>query len=295
MHPADALRSGTAVTSLRTYRYVRVSLLAAVLLLATGIVRQLAIGEPLRSISAAYYTPLRSVFVGALFAVSLALVALAGRSLRRTLLLAAGFTAPIIALVPAPLPSAELELLTGAGCSGGADRCLPAGTASEIAAGMLAYLVVAGAVTVASVVFAALDRALDAWALARAGTAAVLLAALGVWSTLPSFAVLAHYTAAVVFFLLVAAVAGVHAARIPSEGVRGPGAPLGWVRAYAVLAALIVLVELALVVLLATGTAAQLLGEQWLLLGEAAALGLFAVFWLLQTIENWDEPDAAVR
>lgn len=295
MHQADALRSGTAVTSLRTYRYVRVALLAAVLLLTTGVGWCLATIGPLRSISAAYYTPARSVLVGALFVVAASLVVLAGRSVRRFLLLLAGLTAPLIALVPAPLPSRELELLTGTGCPGGADRCLPDGTASEIAVGMPAYLIVAGAVLAASVVFAALDRSLDARSLGRAGIAAVLLAALGVWSTLPSFEALAHYASAGVFFLLIAVVAGVHAWQLPAEGVRGPGSARGYAGAYAVLAALIVLVELALVLLLATRTGARLLGEQWLLIGETAALALFAVFWLLQTIENWNEPNAMLR
>jgi len=287
-------RSGAA-TSLRTYRYVRLSLLAAVLLLAVGVTWCLASIGPLRSISAAYYTPARSVFVGGLFAVSAALIVLAGRTVRRSLLLLAGFTAPVIAIVPAPLPSGELELLTGAGCPGGAMRCLPPGTASEIAAGMLAYLVVAGAVLAASLGFAALERALDARALVRTGVGAVLLAALAVWSTRPSFGELGHYAAAAVFFLLVAAVAGLHAARLPSEGISGPGSTRFYARSYAVLAGLIVLVELALLLLLVTGSGPSLLGEQWLLLGEAAALALFAVFWLLQTIENWDEPNAALR
>lgn len=293
MAATDALRA--SVSSLRTYRYVRLSLVAAVLLLATGIGWHLSTLGPLRSISASYYTPVRSVFVGSLFAVSVALVVLAGRSVRRFLLLLAGMIAPVIALVPAPLPSDELAQLTGEGCRGGAVRCLPPGAASEIAVSMLAYLVVAAAVLVASIALPALDRTLDRRVVVRAAMTAVPLAGLAIWSTLPSFAMLGHYTAAAVFFLLIAAVAGLHAASLPAEGVPGPGSPRGYSRAYSALAALIVAVELALVLLLASGSGAALLGEQWLLLGEAAALMLFAVFWVLQTLENWNEPNASVR
>ncbi|MWV50667.1 hypothetical protein GRS96_15440 [Rathayibacter sp. VKM Ac-2803] len=292
MPRSDALGRGAPVSSQRTYRYVRVSLCAAVLLLGVGVVWHLIALGPLRSISAAYYTPARSVFVGALVAVAVALVVLAGRSVRRYLLLLAGMIAPIIALVPVPLDAGELP---GAGCADGAARCLPAGTVDEVAVGMLAYLTVSAAVLAASVVFLALDRSLDRWAVLRCGIAALLLAAVGLWSTQPSFGLVAHYAAAGAFFVLIAAVAGIHAAEVGAEGVTGPGSPVVYARCYAALAALIALVEVLLIALVATGSGASLLGDQWLLIGEAAALALFAAFWVLQTVENWDEPDATVR
>ncbi|PPH98670.1 hypothetical protein C5C95_08915 [Rathayibacter sp. AY1B7] len=75
------------------------------------------------------------------------------------------------------------------------------------------------------------------------------------------------------------------------EGASGPGTPRFYSRCYAVLAVLIAAVDAALVLLLLTGRGAELLGEQWLLLGEAVALALFGIFWVLQTVENWDRPD----
>ncbi|WP_230671614.1 hypothetical protein [Rathayibacter sp. Leaf248] len=295
MRSTDALRADGTLSSLRTHRYVRVSLCAAVLLLGVAVLWHLVAVGPLRSISAAYYTPVRSVFVGALFAVAVGLVVLAGRSLRRYLLLLGGMTAPLIALVPVPLRSDELARLTGAGCPEGVVRCLPPGATDEIAAGMLAYLVVAGAVLVASTVFLALDRALDRGALVKVAIAAALLAALAVCATTPVFAAVAHYAAAAVFFLLMAAVAAVHAHAVRSEGVRGPGTPRGYSIVYAVLAALLAGIDLALVALVASGTGEALLGKQWLLLVEAAALALFTAFWVLQTVENWDDPDPSLR
>lgn len=295
MPRTDALGGGSSVSSLRTYRYVRVSLVASVLLLTVGIGQHLAAVGPLRSISAAYYTPSRSIFVGALLAVGVALVVLAGRSVRRFLLLLAGMTAPLIALVPAPLPSDELERLTGTGCTGGAARCLPAGAIEDIAASLPSYLVVATAVLLVSLLFLALDRVLDTWAVSRIGVSALLLALLAGWSTQPSFAQLGHYAAAAVFFLLIAAAAGSHALAVRSEGVSGPGTARLYATCYAVLAVLIVLVELVLGVLAAAGVGRRLLGEHWLLIGEAAALALFAAFWILQTVENWNERDASLR
>ncbi|MHC2184742.1 hypothetical protein [Rathayibacter agropyri] len=292
MTRADAL--GGAISSLRTYRYVRLSVVAAVLLLGTGIAWQLAtVGSP-RSISALYYTPVRSVFTGALFAVAVSLVVLAGRSIRRFLLLLAGMTAPVIALVPVPLASDQIQDLLGATCPGGAVACLPPQTIDEVAAVLPAYLVTAAAVLLISVVLLALDRALDRWALIRTGIAAVLLLTLAVWSALPSFVLLAHYATAGLFFLLIAVTAGLHAVAVREEGASGPGTPRFYSRCYAALSVLIAAVDISLIVLLLTRSGAALLGEQWLLIGEAAALALFGVFWILQTVENWDEPDATL-
>ncbi|PPI07416.1 hypothetical protein [Rathayibacter sp. AY1B8] len=291
MARGDALGGGGAVSSLRTYRYVRLSLVAAVVLLTAGLVHQLVVGGPLRSISASYYTPVRSLFTGALFAVGVALVVLAGRSVRRFLLLLAGMTAPVIAIVPVPLASEELQRLEGAACPAGGASCLPATAADEVAASLPAYLVTAAAVLVASVILLALDRVLDRWALVRTAIAAALLIALAAWSTLPSFLRLGHYAAAGVFFLLIAVTAGLHAVAVREEGASGPGTPRFYSRCYAVLAVLIAAVDAALVLLLLTGRGAELLGEQWLLLGEAVALALFGIFWVLQTVENWDRPD----
>jgi len=291
----DALRADGSVSSLRTHRYVRLSLCAAVLLLGAGVGWHLVAVGPLRSISAAYYTPARSAFVGAVSAVAVALVVLAGRSLRRYLLLLGGMTAPLIALVPVPLRSDELTTLTGAGCPAGAARCLPASAADEVAVGMLAYLVVASAVLVASIVLLALDSRWDRIAAVRSAVAAVLLVALAVASATPAFALAGHYAAAAVFFLLMAAVAGVHAYEVRAEGVRGPGSPRGYSIAYAGLAVLLAVTDLALVVLVVSGRGEALLGEQWLLIVEAVALALFTVFWVLQTVENWGEPDPSLH
>ncbi|QHC67319.1 hypothetical protein GSU68_12595 [Rathayibacter sp. VKM Ac-2759] len=280
---------------MRTYRYVRLALLASVVFLSVAVAQQIVAGVPLRSISALYYTPGRSVFVGALFAVSLALVVLAGKSRRRFLLLLAGMTTPVIALVPPPLPSGELRALTGSGCPSGMDRCPPPEATDAAAVGVLSYLVVAALVLTASIVLAAAERRLDRALAVRTVLAIALLVALGAWSPYPSFDYLGHYAAAALFFFFIAAAAGVHSAALPEEGTRGPGSARFHSISNGVLSVLISGVDVALVLLVLSGTAERVLGPQWLLIGEAAGLGLFAAFWVLQTVENWNESNAAAR
>jgi len=87
----------------RTYRYVRLSIVGATLVLAVSLAIELATGGMLSSVSAAFYTPAGHVFVGSLCAISLALLVLSGRSVEQSLLDIAAVFAVIIALVPTPV------------------------------------------------------------------------------------------------------------------------------------------------------------------------------------------------
>ena len=62
----------------RTYRYVRLAIIGATVFLATGVALEVASGTALPSVSATYYGPAGPVFVGALSAIALALLALSG-------------------------------------------------------------------------------------------------------------------------------------------------------------------------------------------------------------------------
>ena len=89
-----------------TYRYLRLSVVALAMLLATAVVLQAVDdGFLLSSISAYYYTPVRALFVGTLVAIGLALVVIKGRDRRGedVLLNLAGLLAPVIAVVPTPI------------------------------------------------------------------------------------------------------------------------------------------------------------------------------------------------
>ena len=92
--------SSPSTSTQRTYRYVRLGIIGAV---AAIFVSLIAVGTTYgwpTSISALYYTPGSTVFVGALFAVTLGLLALSGHSVEQALLDLAAVVAPLIAIVP---------------------------------------------------------------------------------------------------------------------------------------------------------------------------------------------------
>ena len=91
----------------KSYRYLRVSVVALALLLGVSLVIEILFGgrERFGSISGYYYSPVRSIFVGALVAIGPALISIKGRAgWEDTLLDLAGMLAPVVALVPTPLP-----------------------------------------------------------------------------------------------------------------------------------------------------------------------------------------------
>ena len=90
------------VAARKTYRYARLGLLGAVLLIGVSVgIERSKIDCWQTSISAYYYTPVRAVLVGALIAIGLTLIVLKGSTWQEDLCLnAAGMLAPIVALVP---------------------------------------------------------------------------------------------------------------------------------------------------------------------------------------------------
>ena len=88
----------------KTYRYLRLGMIGAVVLLGTSVLVEhgnAPKGCWQTSISAYYYTPVRAVFVGALMAIGLSLIVIKGSTVPEDLCLnAAGMLAPVVALVP---------------------------------------------------------------------------------------------------------------------------------------------------------------------------------------------------
>ncbi|PZS32540.1 MAG: hypothetical protein DLM58_09685 [Pseudonocardiales bacterium] len=106
LHDVDVL--------VKTTRYLRLGMVGLALALAASVVLQWAEHDRLGSISAFYYTPVRTIFVGALIAIGISLVCLKGNtSIEDWLLNCAGFFAPYIALVPTPnLPKQSFPALS---------------------------------------------------------------------------------------------------------------------------------------------------------------------------------------
>lgn len=269
----------------RTYRYLRLSLLAVVVLLGVAVGVQLIGGTTLPSISASYYTPARNAFVGGLCAVSLALLALSGRSIEQALLDLAALLAPVIAFVPVPIRVGDVA---GAGACDTA--CLPPAAAADLDAGMTTLAVLAPVLLAGAVVLALIQHTLARGLAVTFAVMAALVAAVVLWWRLSpdSFARSAHYAATVGFFLLIAAVAVLAAVR-PAAASRRRRTGLRAV--YSVVAVGIVGTLVFLLVAVLQGRTG---GTSLVLIGESVALGLFAVFWLAQSVEFWNDVDPAL-
>ena len=267
----------------RTYRYVRVTILAATLLLIVAVAVQSVTGGVPASLSAAYYTPAGPIFVSALFVVAAAFLALSGRSIEQGLLDVAAVLALAVAVVPTTV---ESEVCGPAG------RCVPSAVVPTVVNNGIAVASVVYVGVLAALVLARVQGTLSRGVLLTAGSVGVVATGFLLWALVApdAFLALAHNAAAVAFFLLIGAVAALAAWR-PQR------APQRFRPAYAAVA---VGILFALAGLGATLVAAALGADTtvpvpWVFLGEAVALGLFAVFWVLQTVELWDEPDPRLR
>lgn len=297
---APALDSAT--TAQKTHRYLRLSLVFVVFALLVSVAIEtvvvswepLAFGwEPLPSISHYFYTPARNVFVGALIAASLALLALSGRNRATILLDIAALFAPLIALVPTGIDAEHP--VDGLNCPG-AHECVPAVYLDDVRAGVATYAVV----VITVVVTLAVIRARRGITTPGAGvvsiiaiTTAVVMAGLAFipglnadfpfnfWPYPPSI----HFAVTLIFFGIFAAVPILHS-RGPVDETETP--PTARQRAVYRWVAGLMIADLLL--LLAAFVFREQLGDiPLVLLGEAVALSLFAWFWWVQTFQRWDD------
>lgn len=279
----------TSTSPQRTYRYVRLSIVGAVLLLVVSLVTVVVTVGPIASISASVYTPGRSVFVGVLFAVSLALVALSGRSVQQALLDIAALCAPLIAIVPTPVRSGDVPGFI-VDCPDALAPCVPGGEVAGIGNGMVSLIVLAVCGVITAVVLARVQHRMSAGAAIAIGVAAALVVAVTVWwLALPaSFLAYGHVTATSTFFGIIAVVAAIAAVTSPAP----------WRACYAAIAIVIaadIVFLVTVIVLQRNGVdVVQTTGIPFIFVGEALAVLLFAAFWILQTVQLWDDADPAV-
>ena len=292
-----------ATTPQKTHRYLRLALVLIVFTLLVSVALQsvvvtwepLVIGwQPLASISHAFYTPGRDVFVGALFAASVVLLALSGRSRATTLLDVCAVFAPLIAIVPTGL--ADPRAVGHLPCPITVD-CIPAEDIGTAKAGIAVYAVVVVAVVVATAVIRHRTRTPDRSARLVsiiAVTTAVVVVALAFAPALnesfpfnfwPVHSI--HFAVTLLFFGVFSAVPILHAGG-PLEP--GESAPTPRQRSlYRWISGLLIADLVLLVVALLFR---QTFGETPIVLvGEAVALILFAVFWGVQTFQRWDDPN----
>jgi len=271
----------TASSAERTYRYLRLAVAGTVVALFVAVVAAATFVGWLPSISDYFYTPARSIFVGTLITISLALVALAGNGVERVLLDAAALFAPLIALVPttvAPgtVPGVEVTCPRS---------CFPAAYTDDVAVGVVVYLVLHGLGIAASVLLVAARqvRLRTVW-LSLLFAVALLVAVAYTWFAMPAlFLMWAHYVAAFAFFGFFAAAAVL--AAFPRRGAR-PG--MRFRVAYTAIAVGLVVVLIVFAALIPESMTIEL---PVVLLSETAALILFLVFWIVQCVEKWRNAD----
>ncbi|WP_375385862.1 hypothetical protein [uncultured Microbacterium sp.] len=275
---------GPTTTSLqRTYRYLRIAIALTVVVILVAAAVEVPQSGVLRSISHFAYTPARTMFVGALIAASACLFALSGRGIQRALLDAAALFVPLIAIVPTVIspgavPGVEVDC---------ASACVPAPYAAGVDNGVITYLIVGGLIVVLAsvlIAFGQVDRAGGMLSLAVA--VIVLLGvglAWGLWRA--QFLQWTHYVAAAVFFALIAAVAFVEAFW-PSGARPVPR----WLRVSYIVIAIALVIDVLLLAMFGRVRFGEVYG---VLIGEVVALGLFLAFWVLQSVQNWNDHDPA--
>ncbi|WP_062520097.1 hypothetical protein [Demequina silvatica] len=275
----------------RTYLYLRVAVAAMVVLLFVGLGVYIArSGEWLSSMSAYFYTPVRSVFVATLFAAGVLAIVIRGRrGLENNLLDAAGLLLPIVAAIPTPLKGDE-----GKACPR-REMCVPTRYLELVDVTVTSLAIVAAA----GLVFAAFTLRARGWGdpVDRWGLGAAVLFWIafvpgfwGWWGAGVEGLILdlGHYAAAIgaiVAMILVAIINARHSRRtfhVSGRVVRA--GPLYRAIAWAMGAVLAVGAVVG-VIELTRGTADQSHLVFWL---EFGVLGLFALFWTVQTVEYRD-------
>ena len=294
----------SSTSTQRTYRYLRIAIVCAAAVLAIGLVVVLVTDGPVTSISAMFYTSGRTIFVGAICAIALGLVALSGHSVEQVLL----DVAAVIAIVPTPIGVGDVAVPTPIGvgdvavptpigvgdlsgllpsCAAAAGVCVPPGELPGVQTGVIVLAITAVAGAILALIVARVQHTLTAGVLIGAGAATAVGVGLAGWLLAAPASLLAagHLVATAAFFGLMVAVAVISAltARRP------------WQRMYALVATgMVVFLVYLFVVEIARLDGADLTGQPWVLAGEAGLVALFAVFWIAQTAQKWDEADPSI-
>ncbi|WP_311244682.1 hypothetical protein [Microbacterium sp. WCS2018Hpa-23] len=298
-----AVDEDTAPTSLRTHRYLRLSLVFIVFALLTSVLIQtvvtswepFALGwDPPPSISHSFYTPARTVFVGALIAAALALLALSGRDRATTFLDISALFAPLIAIVPTGL--ANRQRIDGHECPDNFE-CVPVEFQGDMRLGIAVYVAVVFVAVLTMAVIRHRTRTPNPSARLVSIIALITAAVIAALAFVPALdenfpfnfwpVHSIHFVVTLLFFGVFAAVPILYAGG-PIDAEETPPSPRQR-SIYRWIAGLLIVDLLLLVMALLFR---QAFGETPVVLfGEAVALILFASFWWVQTFQRWDDPD----
>jgi hypothetical protein len=269
-----------SLDSVKTWRYLRLSMVVVVAGLAAAVLYEhfQVRGKDCfqTSISAYYYTPARSVLVVALVSIAVAMLCLRGNTPTEDLLLnLAGMFAPVVAFVPTL----------------GAGTCWSVASATEARAANIANnlsaLLTAGALALAFALWRAWReptsrQARIALTLAITGWAAVLLVH---DYARDFFDRNAHGAAATAMFVCIIGVACINV----REFKRLHRQRTYWNRYAPVAGAMLAVLTTQLVTLIVHWTVGTNQWSHQTIVVEGTLLLLFAVFWVVQTCELWDD------
>jgi hypothetical protein len=284
-------------TAQETYRTLRLGMAAAGVLLFLGLFGNIAANNwriP-GSVSATYYELIRSIFVGVLMVVGLALVAVKGRpGWENGLLDAAGVLIPLVALVPTPIVDAT--------CPDAGQECIPPALVPSVEVDVTAYLWLGG-LALAYLWFrrAYQGRHGNPWdtatAVGVAGVSLIYVLVAGIFLLArPFFLQFAHYGAAIPFFVILVVVVVINA-RFSAPVEPAISRPASWYRRWyaGIATAMGLFVAAAVIVFIWTRRQNAVLPTPtpepfpvifWV---EVILLLAFVVYWFLQTAELWNE------
>ncbi|CCG01137.1 hypothetical protein [Blastococcus saxobsidens] len=270
-------RNRAAVT---TWRYLRLALVGLALGLACAVLYERSAVDDCwqTSISAYYYTPVQSFFVGALVTIGVCLISLRGASDGEDVLLnLAGICAPFVALVPTPDTGDCGSVLTDT-----ANRAVTID--NNVTALLFVAWIALGAAAALGFTGTREEPPQQPSPVDLIGFGIALVAlGLTTWAFLDQeawFAANAHDVAAICLFFFVFLNVCLNA--VQRHLVREKaGLPTFWLNRYT-LVALVMLGDAILhYVLWRNGW------PYWVLTIEFSLIGLFALFWSLQTAERW--------
>ena len=286
--PAEELKPQDAR---KTYRYLRIGMIGAVVLLASSIIVERSKVDCWQtSISAYYYTPVRAIFVGSMIAVGLSLIVYKGRGDWEDFFLNfAGMLAPVVAI--APTMDAERQCWSVPPTSFPIQNGSVAEWVTTNIDNNFYALLIAGGIGVAVAAFIAIfvnrrsgvrsvlapfERGERGTRLGLIVTALALLFGWWLIENWSDFNTRAHGFAAVgMFGFLIAAILANVLEQFETRARR-------WSWGYATIAALMILGGIVI---------------PWFRIGNEYTVGvleayeilLFAVYWIAQTKENWHE------
>lgn len=271
-----------AVAAVKSYRYLRLAMVGMVVGLGVAVIHEAArVQDCLQtSLSGYYYTPVQNFFVGALVTIGVCLVALKGNTDWEDVLLNfAGICAPFVALVPTP-NTGDCGTVTDV-----VNRDL------NVENNVFALIVVIGAMLALLPVLMWRPRThrpqdprpTQVETLGYAESVLLYIAAVGVFFLQPEwFDDYGHPVAAIAMFVFIFCNVVVNARNIYVER-KETDAPVGRLNRYTWVAIAMLICALGNWALKEGGFG------HWVLTIEASLITCFAVFWVFQTWELWDQ------